>query len=76
MGDRRWLDGLYSIYAYNLSKRVTWSVIKGIFEEYGKVVDLYILKWRFQDQEKMSIFAFIRYREQHEMEKALQWGGH
>ncbi|EOX97175.1 Uncharacterized protein TCM_006266 [Theobroma cacao] len=34
MDNRRWLESLFSVYVKNLSKRLTWTAIKGAFEEY------------------------------------------
>lgn len=55
---------------------MTWSAFKGAFEEYERVGDVLILRRSYQDKGKVIGFAFIRYRERFEMEKALKWGSH
>ncbi|WRX28907.1 RNA recognition motif domain - like 10 [Theobroma cacao] len=81
MGDerrsgRRWLDNLQSLFVDNLSKRLTWLAIKGAFKEYGNVVDVFIPRKVQQDPKREVNFAFVRYRERYELDRALKWGGH
>lgn len=73
---KRWIDSLHSVFANNLSKRLSWNAIRGAFEEHGRVVDVHLPKRILQDRNRDTNFAFIWYRDKSEMERALKWGGH
>ncbi|EOX92382.1 Uncharacterized protein TCM_001337 [Theobroma cacao] len=62
---------LYSVFADNLSKKMSWLAIKEAFEEYGRVVDVFIPRESSQDRGRSVNYAFIRYREKQRMERPL-----
>ena len=57
----------------NLSKRVSKSVLWEAFLEYGKVVDIFIPRYR-NDTSKSNTFAFVRYKFELEMKKTIEHG--
>ncbi|WRX10494.1 RNA recognition motif domain - like 10 [Theobroma cacao] len=64
-----WRSSLHSIFVANLSRRVTRQGLKDFFDVYGRVRDVFIsLK---QNPNKTTTFAFVRYKEKWEMERAI-----
>ncbi|EOX91876.1 Uncharacterized protein TCM_000936 [Theobroma cacao] len=64
-----WRSSIHSIFVTNLSRRVTTQGLKDFFDVYGRVRDVFIsLK---QNPNKTTTFAFVRYKETWEMERAI-----
>ncbi|EOY12746.1 Uncharacterized protein TCM_031281 [Theobroma cacao] len=69
---RDWRSSLHSVYISNLSRRITKQGLKEVFDAYGKVRDVFISNR--QSQAKVTTFAFVRYKELREMDRACTHG--
>ncbi|XWS30037.1 hypothetical protein CRYUN_Cryun24cG0083500 [Craigia yunnanensis] len=70
--DRR--SNLYSAFVDNLSLRVPKRTLWDAFYDYGKVVDVYIPRFLKRQNNKGTTFAFVRYKFESELLKAIGGG--
>ena len=71
MGD--WRSSLFTIFVGNLSYRVPRRALWEAFLSYGRVMDVYIPRDR-KHPSNASTFAFVRYKRESEMIKAIEYG--
>ncbi|XVF82531.1 hypothetical protein PTKIN_Ptkin16aG0057100 [Pterospermum kingtungense] len=67
-----WRDHLYTAFVDNLSKRVSRRALWEAFNIYGRVEDVFI---SFRNA-KPTTFAFVRYKHEVEMRKAIELGNY
>ena len=68
-----WRSSLFTIFVGNLSNRVSRGSLWEAFLSYGKVMDVFIHQTSRRSN-KESTFAFVRYRKESEMIKAIEQG--
>ncbi|XWS08054.1 hypothetical protein CRYUN_Cryun41cG0044900 [Craigia yunnanensis] len=68
-----WRSSLFSIFLGNLSTRVSRSALWEVFLQYGMVVDVYI-SYATNRHLKDGTFAFVRYKRESEMWRAIEDG--
>lgn len=72
-GGKYWRDNLHTVFISHLSKRVSWDSLKRIFDQYGKVLDVFIPNLN-SGRFRFSAYAFVRYKFAHEMNRAIELG--
>ena len=70
-----WRSSLFTIFIGNLSNIVSRRALWDAFLEYGKVMDIYIPRGN-NIPFKGSTFAFVRYKLEFEMVKAIEHGNY
>ena len=69
-----WRSNLYSAFVDNLSLRVSKGALWDAFCDYGKVVDVHIPRFPKRQNNKGTTFAFVRYKFESELLKAIEGG--
>ncbi|XVE66604.1 hypothetical protein DITRI_Ditri08aG0091800 [Diplodiscus trichospermus] len=68
-----WMDNVFTIFVDNLSRRVSNRALWEAFNDYGRVVDIFI-SHKDNGRRKPVTFAFVRYRHDFEMRRVIVAG--
>ncbi|XVE63687.1 hypothetical protein DITRI_Ditri07aG0039900 [Diplodiscus trichospermus] len=69
-----WRANLFSIFVDSLSRRVSKVALWEAFNNYGRVMDVYIHSFVKGNREKETTFAFVRYKFEAEMIRVIEGG--
>ncbi|XVE84681.1 hypothetical protein DITRI_Ditri17bG0032900 [Diplodiscus trichospermus] len=69
-----WKTKLFSVFVGKLSTRVSERALWELFSLYGRVVDVYFPVTSKVNRERRTGYAFVRYKFEYEMRRAIQEG--
>ncbi|XVF21618.1 hypothetical protein REPUB_Repub12eG0105900 [Reevesia pubescens] len=69
-----WRSRLHSVFVDNIRCRVSRNALWEAFNQYGRVVDVYLSPSVKQGKARSFTFAFVRYKHEHEALKAIMEG--